>query len=257
MPWTFAHPAAVIPLRRFCPSHLNLAALAIGALTPDFGYYIGLFDYAKFSHTLLGSVACLPVGLVLLALFYCVRKPVWYLLPQPHRGALRPLIAPAPSRLRDLAVACGSIVLGALTHIVWDSFTHRTGWVVVQVPLLQEQIVTIRNSEIALYYVLQHVSTLVGVIALLTSYYLWLRKRGVTSLLSFSRDDQWRYGFLVAAFAVSLVLAVLFAGGDGIMPGDDLNVRRFVFFVAVYGAALFIALFLLGAIICYAMRQEV
>jgi hypothetical protein len=29
MPWTFAHPAAVLPLRRFCPLRLRFAALMV------------------------------------------------------------------------------------------------------------------------------------------------------------------------------------------------------------------------------------
>ena len=86
MPWTFAHPAAVLPLRRFCPSPLNLAGLIVGSLTPDFGYYIGSSELALFAHSLVGSVyACLPAGLVLLIVFYIVRTPLCFMLPEPHR----------------------------------------------------------------------------------------------------------------------------------------------------------------------------
>ncbi|MBA3727450.1 MAG: DUF4184 family protein, partial [Armatimonadetes bacterium] len=38
MPWTFSHPAAVLPLRRLCPQSLDFAALVIGSTTPDIGY---------------------------------------------------------------------------------------------------------------------------------------------------------------------------------------------------------------------------
>jgi hypothetical protein len=259
MPWTFAHPAAVIPLRRFCPSRLNFAALAIGALTPDFGYYVGLFALAKLAHTVAGSVlVCLPVGLALLALFYLARKPIWYLLPQPHRAMLEPLVAaPAPSRLRDLVIASGSIVLGALSHIVWDSFTHRTGWIVVRHPLLQEPVLTIGSTELAVYHVLQHLSTLLGVVALVAAYYLWLRRRGASSLLSFAREDLWRYAFLTALSLASLALAMLLASRDAGTLGSGFSLRVFVFSVAVYGAALFIPMLLVGAVICYVTRREI
>ena len=50
MPWTFAHPAAVLPLRRFSgPGLLSFAALVIGSTSPDFLYYIGQFDLAAFA----------------------------------------------------------------------------------------------------------------------------------------------------------------------------------------------------------------
>ena len=39
MPWTFAHPAAILPLRRFCPAPLDFSALVIGSMVPDLGYY--------------------------------------------------------------------------------------------------------------------------------------------------------------------------------------------------------------------------
>lgn len=257
MPWTFAHPAAVMPLRRLCPSHLSFAALAIGALTPDFGYYIGLFRFAKLAHTVGGSVlVCLPVGFAMLALFYLTRKPIWYLLPQPHRAALEPRVAsPVPSRLRDLAIASGSIVLGALSHIVWDSFTHRTGWVVVRYPLLQEPVPTIGSTELAVYHVLQHLSTLLGVVALVAAYYLWLRRRCAGSLFSFERGERWRYALFTALSLAALIVAMLLASRAAGTLESGLALRNFVFSVAVYGAALFMPMLLVGAVICYTTRK--
>ena len=63
MPWTLSHPAIVLPLRRFSPQPLDFAALVIGSMTPDIGYYIDRFDLSAFAHTLPGSfLACLPPG---------------------------------------------------------------------------------------------------------------------------------------------------------------------------------------------------
>ena len=173
MPWTFAHPAAVLPLRRYCPAYFNFAALMIGALTPDFGYYVGQFGIATLAHTFVGSfLVCLPTGMLLLAAFYLVRRPVWYLLPEPHRTALEPFLSrPTPTRFADLARAGLSVLLGAWTHIMWDSFTHRSGWTVVQFPWLP-------------YQELQHVSTVFGVAVLAIAYYFWLRRQWGGSILA-------------------------------------------------------------------------
>src|ERR1039458_6493774 len=77
MAFPLAHPAAVLPLRRYCPIWLSFPALVIGSLSPDAGYCLGDLgglDWGTFSHGLLGSVAfCLPVGIVMLALFYGLR----------------------------------------------------------------------------------------------------------------------------------------------------------------------------------------
>ena len=42
MPWTFAHPAAAVLVRRFGGASLPLSGLAMGSLSPDFGYYVGV-----------------------------------------------------------------------------------------------------------------------------------------------------------------------------------------------------------------------
>jgi len=36
MPWTIAHAAAVLPLRRMAGGRLSFAALCIGSVAPDF-----------------------------------------------------------------------------------------------------------------------------------------------------------------------------------------------------------------------------
>ena len=38
MPFPLAHPAAVLPFRRYCSRWLNFPALVIGSLVPDLGY---------------------------------------------------------------------------------------------------------------------------------------------------------------------------------------------------------------------------
>lgn len=79
MPWTFAHPAAVLPLRRFCPRYLNFPALMTGALMPDLGYYIPGADFATHAHSFQGSVeVCLPAGLAVLCVFLVLRKPLCF-----------------------------------------------------------------------------------------------------------------------------------------------------------------------------------
>ena len=258
MPWTFAHPAAVMPLRRLCPTPLNFAALSIGALSPDFGYYVGLFRPATYAHTLLGSVlVCIPAGLLSLVCFYFVRRPVWNLLPQPHRALLEPLVSKqVPVRFRELVLATISILIGAWTHVVWDSFTHRSGWVVVNYPVLQEPVITLGSIELAPYYLLQHLSTLVGVLVLVTAYYAWVRRGGSEVFFLFRHEDRWRYASLASLFVLSAAIAIpLGASAAHGFEGYE-AVRVFVFRAAVYGAASFITLFVLLAIVSTVIKKS-
>jgi len=50
MPFPVAHPAAVLPLRRYCPRYLSFPALVVGSLSPDLGYLFGHLHADWFSH---------------------------------------------------------------------------------------------------------------------------------------------------------------------------------------------------------------
>ena len=211
MPSTFIHPLAVLPFSRLCPAPLNFAALVIGSMSPDFGYYLHQFPTARFAHTIVGTLTvCLPSGLVALALFYLLRQPLCFILPQPHRGALMPLAAVRPSLSgRSFLSAAASILLGAWTHTIWDSFTHDGAWSVERLSFLRESLFCVRGTVLPVSYVLQQVSTFAGGAALALAYFLWLRRHRVAaSESSGTFSDRQRYLLLCALAAVALAVAV-------------------------------------------------
>ena len=135
MPFPLAHPAAILPLRRYCQRYLSFPALIIGSLSPDVGYFSGHFRLGEFSHRLLpGSFGfCLPVGLLLVLVFYLVRSPVVSILPARYRPAFLPLCQrPVGSPF----VIVVSLLIGAWTHLLLDSITHPDGWLVEHLPVL-------------------------------------------------------------------------------------------------------------------------
>jgi len=171
VPFTLAHPAAVLPLRRYCPRVLSLPGLIIGSLTPDVAY---LFDEGKashFSHGLLGSVVfCLPVGLLMFGAFYLLRRRVVKLLPPVYRRVL----VPACERpLGPLWVIPVSVLLGAWTHIFWDSFTHNEGWFVQHLSFLQMPLMTRGSRTARVCHVLWYGCSVAGVAWLLVAFERW------------------------------------------------------------------------------------
>jgi hypothetical protein len=256
MPWTFAHPAAVLPMRRFCPRQLHFAALVVGSLTPDFGYHFGLFALATYAHTLEGSVlACVPIGLALLACFSAVRRPLWHLLPQPHRHALEPLVAqPLLRGFRNIVRSSLSILLGAWSHVAWDSFTHRSGWSVAHFPALRGAVAVPWIGEVPLYNVLQHMSTVVGVIILVLAYRSWLASQR-RSVPAFAREDRWRYATLLSLAISCAVIAVLLAIVDALPLGGRFSAQAFAFRLAVYGAVLFMGSTVLAGMCAFRSRK--
>lgn len=189
MPWTFAHPAAVLPLRRL---GLSGAGLVIGSLSPDFGYYLGLFGLATWAHAAWGVLlVCLPSAWLVHELWLRVWRPVADLLPSRHREAW---LAHAPGRV-GAAVFSASAVLGAATHALWDAFTHRTGGFVQHWPLLRDPLV----AGLPGYQALQHASTLLGIAALLVVYRRWLPAVGESG-----DARRWRDLLLLAASALTV-----------------------------------------------------
>lgn len=173
MPFPLAHPAAVLPLRRYCPRWLSFPALVIGSLSPDagYGYCFGEQDWGAFSHGLLGSVAfCLPVGIVLVALFYGLRSPVVRMLPAPYQQALLPFCR---RPFGSLWVVVISLLIGTWTHLLWDSVTHTDGWCVQHLPVLQSVVVSVGGRTARVCHLLWYGCSFAGVIWLFLAFEKW------------------------------------------------------------------------------------
>ncbi len=165
MPFTPAHAAAVIPLARRFPRLFSLPALVVGSLSPDFEYFVRLRPVRSISHDLIGiPLLCLPTGLVVLLVFdRIMKRPLIQLTPRWMRLRLLSDAAPLPlctpgAWMRVVV----SIAVGALTHLIWDGFTHEDGWFVLRSSLLTGSF----GTGLRVYKILQHLSTFIGMTAL-------------------------------------------------------------------------------------------
>ena len=133
MPFTIAHTVTARPLRRLSGQRLVLPALAVGAMAPDFEYFVHLSPTRTIGHTIPGLfVLCLPTALVVLFIWHRLVGPVLAALLRPSTGGLttgwdEPAPFGPPARF---AVLCASILVGSFSHIAWDAFTHQSGVVV-------------------------------------------------------------------------------------------------------------------------------
>lgn len=153
------------------------AALVIGTMAPDFPYYLPVSWPRSATHTLASVIwFSVPVGV---ATYYaCDRllcEPSVFLLPLAVRSRLR-AAPPSALTLQNLLAVCVSVAVGALTHVIWDAFTHSDGAVVLAVPALQILVAQVGDYSLWLYKVLQHAST-IGGLALLAYWLLgWIRR---------------------------------------------------------------------------------
>jgi hypothetical protein len=179
MPFTVAHAAAAPPLWRASGRRLVLSALVVGSMAPDFEYFLHLRTHRTIGHTIPGLfLQCLPASLVVLAVWHLVvKRPAAALLP-PRLAALgagagdRFPFWPA-SRLTRI---CVSVLIGSLSHLVWDSVTHSHGLVVRHVDLLDVYLG--RGAHV--YDVLQYLSGVVGMALLIR----WCRRQLPSTRLS-------------------------------------------------------------------------
>jgi len=177
MPFTFAHPAAALPLRRVLGRFGVLSALVIGSLAPDFAYFLPLNLPREESHSLLALVwFCLPAGLFAYVLFHILLKgPLLGLLPPAALCRLGDYTA----RFRSLpqvswTAVVVSLLCGAITHLLWDAFTHENGPAVVAIPILHSYLFSIGTYRVHVYNILQHGSTLAGLALLSVWSWRWL-----------------------------------------------------------------------------------
>ena len=211
MPWTFAHPAAAIFVRRFGGASLPLSGLVIGSLSPDFGYYIGAFGLATHAHTLRGTLdVCLPSAFVVLLIVLRLRRVLVAPLPQPHRRAIEGLPSPSFWPASDAARMIAALWVGAMTHVAWDSFTHASGLMVSIIAPLREVLFEVSGRRFATYNILQHAGTLFGIVVLAITYCRWLaRTAGIGACL---RSPALRDSLpLVTAAMLSAVLGFAIA----------------------------------------------
>ena len=171
MPFTLAHPAAILPLRGL--RYLRTVPLIIGAMTPDLPYFVparfGLIGPE--THSVTGSfTTCLALGYAALACVFLLRRPLTALLSARARWLCLTALAPFSRRPLEWALASVSILLGVWTHLLWDSFTHNDGWVVRRVAVLSAP-VTFGAYHLTVCHVLQYLSSAVGLAALALWYW--------------------------------------------------------------------------------------
>ena len=170
MPFTFSHPAIVLPVTYLPKKWYSLSGLIVGSMTPDFEYFIRMKDYSKYSHSWGGLFWFdLPLGLLLIFIFHNVVRDI--------------LIGFLPFSLNirfssfskfnwnkyfrhNILVVLFSLIIGIASHLFWDSFTHNGGYFAEAIPYLREP-VNILNHQVSGATILQYASSIIGGIVLL------------------------------------------------------------------------------------------
>jgi len=174
MPFTFSHPAIVLPLTYLPKQWISLTGLMIGSLVPDFEYFIRMRVYSIYSHTGKGIFYFdLPLALILAFVFhFLVRDKLIDNLPLfiNRRFEKYKNFNWKDHFKRFYLSITISIIIGSFSHILWDSFTHEHGFFVEKYSFLSQEI-NVRSSSFPIYKLLQHSSSLLGLLIIVIVIY--------------------------------------------------------------------------------------
>jgi hypothetical protein len=163
MPFTFSHPAIVLPF--FKNEKWSITGLIIGSMAPDFEFFFRMRTQSEISHTFYGLLVIdFPLAILVTILFHGILK--------------RSIISNSPdfvqNRLVELKnsnwfdyfkknslIVILSFFVGAISHFFWDSVTHWDGYVVQRVPLLNNIL-----FSFPLYDWIQYISSVIGLFVL-------------------------------------------------------------------------------------------
>jgi hypothetical protein len=188
-----------------------LSAVVVGSMVPDFGRFLP-WQPARFeTHSADGLLTfCLPVGLVTYWLFqWLIKRPLIELLPAGAYVRWRGLSTPADvASLKQWILAACGVLLGAVTHLVWDAFTHEGARGVRMFPVLEEPVVDFGGHRLGGAHLLQDANSIVGLVVVITILGYGLRPGRSGDELATRRLQRgerwiWIFCYVIAAAALS------------------------------------------------------
>ncbi len=163
MPFTASHPALILPLLK--KRWLSASGLLMGSMVPDFEFFLRMKAEGPYGHTLLGMFWLnIPIALGFIFLYHgLVRNSLIKSLPSYFERRMRLFLAFDWNVYfrKNYGKVLLSIVLGNLSHLFWDAFTHFDGFFVTKISFLNTLI-----WSIPLYDLLQYACSLVGALAI-------------------------------------------------------------------------------------------
>jgi len=162
MPFTFAHPALVLPLINKQKKICSVTGLVIGSIIPDFESFLTLDEHKIYGHTWLGVFWFdLPLAIMAAFVFHgIVRDPLIKNLPAYFGHKFVHYINfkwGAYFRKHALMIII-SMLIGIVSHLLWDAFTHLN----LANPDATDSNILVFNMR--LYMILQYSNSLIGLI---------------------------------------------------------------------------------------------
>jgi len=197
-------------------------------MVPDFGLFFPWRIHRFETHSAPALITfCLPVGLATYWIFqYFIKTPVLQVLPEGAYARWHRYASPADfSNLRQWVLAACGVLAGAVTHLVWDAFTHENARGIRMIPWLEEPSVDIGRHHIAVVHLMQDVSSLIGLVIVLAVVWYGLRPGHEAPVPGRPLRPAERWSWVVAYGLGSIALTVVWLlwARVGEPPGRSVN----------------------------------
>lgn len=203
MPFTFSHPAILLPF--FKNKKYSITALIVGSMAPDFEFFFRMRTQSEISHTFLGLLMIdLPLAIIVTFLFHGIIK--------------RPFLANSPTFIKSRLVELNhsnwfeyfrknkllvflSFFLGAFSHFLLDSLSHWDGYIVQRVIFLNKVF-----FSFPLYEWIQYSTSVVGLVIV-----VWYFFRMPKQLISDTNISIifWVMALLLAAITIYIRFTIV------------------------------------------------
>jgi hypothetical protein len=181
-------------------------------MVPDFRiFFPGLPRVETHSATALLTF-CLPVGMITYWVFqFLIKAPIVAVLPDGPYARWQSFSGIANIRsLKQWLLATGGILGGAVSHLIWDAFTHDGGRGARLFPLLDDSIIDFGSRHVPAIYVMQDLGSIFGLAAVLAMVCYGFRRgpqAAVRDRLVASRE---RFAWLLAYALVGIAFTAAF-----------------------------------------------
>ncbi len=210
MPFTPAHAVVTLPFVKRMRA-ISVFGLILGSMAPDFEYFLRFKPDSLGGHSILGMFLlnlplCIGLAIIYMNLLEdCLIQllPEFIAIKWPRFGR----------NVKTYAIAewlnfIFWTLIGMLTHLGWDSFTHNTGLFVQMFPVLKTQ-VSISILNLPIYKWIQHTSSLLGLMLLFI--YVLLRPKRTRMPVSVVNKMQLRLIFLGIVLGLTLLRFLIFS----------------------------------------------
>jgi hypothetical protein len=220
MPFTFSHPAIILPLCNFKKQVLSVTGLIVGSIIPDFEFLMRMRETESFGHTWLGILVLdIPLAIILTVVFHgLVRNILIQHLPKFLQKRFLFLLSFNWTNYfkENIGKVFLSLAIGIFSHVFLDAFTHYDGFFVLASPFFFQKL-TLAGHTIPMYLILQICSSVAGWV-----YVLWfvlkMEKEGIAQQV----NTFYMYWIQLRFLAIAILIIRLLADRVHHSPSDIL-----------------------------------